>query len=97
MERILTLHARHLTYQFSSPISTQPIWAEIGVEAGRYITDDRVNLMLVMTGGNIRDTVKMALGYIIQTLELNARNNRAEATQYRGEMERYRQLLQRYL
>jgi len=36
----------------------------------RFIADDRLTMMLQMTGGDTRETVLMALGYILNTINM---------------------------
>lgn len=70
---------------------------KLGQDASLFISEDRIDFMLMMTKGNIHDTVLMALGYIIQHLDLLSRSDKKLSAKYCGEMEHYRHLLHTYL
>ena len=72
---------------------TNAIRQLLGENSRRYLSDDRLAMMVQITGGLPRDTFKMAMGYILQTLDLYVRNQPIDADGYRHEMAYYQSSL----
>lgn len=69
----------------------------LGENSRQYLSDDRLAMMVMMTGGSHYDTFKMAVGYILQTLDLHVHNRPTDADEYRHEMTYYQDLLNKSL
>lgn len=69
----------------------------LGENSRQHLSDDRLAMMVLMTGGLHYDAFKMAVGYILQTLDLHVHNRPTEADGYRHEMTYYQELLNKSL
>jgi len=69
----------------------------LGENSRHYLSDDRLDMMVQMTGGLQYDAFKMAVGYILQTLDLHVHNRPADADGYRQDIASYQDLLNKSL
>ncbi len=65
----------------------------LGEDSRHYLSDDRLATMAQITGGLQYDTLKIALGYILKTLDLRVHNRPNDADGYRHDMTFYQDLL----
>jgi|GEM_PF-3460679 len=65
----------------------------LGENSRHYLSDGRLEMMAQITGNLLYDTFKMAVGYILQTLDLHVHNRPADADGYRNDMTYYQDLL----
>lgn len=65
----------------------------LGENSREYVSDSRLEMMVQMTGGLLQDSFKIAVGYILQTLDLHLNNGAPNVDDLRREMARYQSLL----
>lgn len=65
----------------------------LGENSHHYVSDNRLEMMVQMTGGLLQDSFKIAVGYILQTLDLHLHNGAGNADDLRREMAHYQGLL----
>lgn len=66
---------------------------QIGISSNEYLPDERLDLMLAMTQQNVQQTILMALGYIIQSLELQIVSSHEAKKEYEEKIAYYKKLL----
>ncbi len=86
-----------MTQPIMTPHQTaaQALRCQLDESAGRFISDARLEMMYMMTGGSESEALKMALGYVIQTLDLLLQNQPTDPTGYRQAMTVCRQQVDR--
>jgi hypothetical protein len=65
----------------------------LGENSRYYISDSRLEMMVQMSGGLLQDSFKIAVGYILQTLDLQLHNGAEHGDELRREMAYYQGLL----
>lgn len=79
-----TQHTTHIIHNAFPTLNY--LRGALGEDAGAFISDSRLQLMLEMAGGRAEDALKMAVGYILNTLDLLIRNHPEDAPAYEQEI-----------